>query len=68
MISRCLTQAQAIAEHPVGEWKAMIASLPTECAHSDCSHPRNCQKTTRKWLEMQHRIRKSIKKRKSNEK
>ena len=56
MISRCLTQAQAIAVHPVSEWKAMIANLPTECANSDCSQPRNCQKTTRDWLTMQYRI------------
>lgn len=56
-ISRCLTQAQAIAANPVSEWKRLIAELPTECAHDDCSKPRNCQKTTREWLEMQYKIR-----------
>ena len=59
MISRCLTQAQVIASSPVSEWKQLIAKLPTECPHADCSQPRNCQKTTRDWLQMQYKIRRA---------
>lgn len=50
--SRCLHEAQRIAQMPTTKWAGEVMKLPTACGNADCTTG-NCQAVCQTWLKVQ---------------